>query len=240
MSLWRKIWKDSIVANRVMAEDLQAGEKCFRLLLEKHGEDGMIHYVLGESWEFRKDFQKAVAEYEKAEANFPVPHWKKVARLAISRLQSGKSDELFFDTRFFEQAIQFAVQKCYEYVRLNDDECYKSISALSRGDSEWSQSLMIFRSVLETETRRCFPELVIDGLNYNLSNALEVLENRGEIPEDVYAAMKIVKENGNTAAHDAEKLWQVESEKSKAVMSFAVVLQFFNGIEKKQAIPQAF
>ena len=92
MSTWREIWKKSIIANSLMSRNEEQGKQQFYNLLReyknpKNGEDdGMIHYALAESYEYRKKYDSAESEYKIAQKLFPVEHWKAVAQKSIERL----------------------------------------------------------------------------------------------------------------------------------------------------------
>ena len=58
MSIWREIWKESVAANRIMAENEEDGLIAFHKLFQDYGDDGMIHYAKGQSYEYRKNRQK--------------------------------------------------------------------------------------------------------------------------------------------------------------------------------------
>ncbi len=57
-------------------------------MLEKYGDDGMIHYALGLEYEARFDFEKALYHYNRAYELFPLRLWKERALEAIRRVRS--------------------------------------------------------------------------------------------------------------------------------------------------------
>ncbi|WFO74965.1 hypothetical protein J4526_07800 [Desulfurococcaceae archaeon MEX13E-LK6-19] len=62
--------------------------ECLHGLLEKYGDDGMIHYALGLEYEARFDFERALYHYNRAYELFPLRLWKERALEAIRRVQS--------------------------------------------------------------------------------------------------------------------------------------------------------
>lgn len=83
MSTWRDIWKKSIKANRLYSLDENEGNEYLATLSRKYEnkkKDGMIHYAIAESYEYRHEKNKALAEYKLAKDLFPVEHWKQVAQ----------------------------------------------------------------------------------------------------------------------------------------------------------------
>ena len=61
----------------------KAGERTFRQLLRQHGADGMIYFKRAEAWQALGEAEKALGDYRKAEALFPMEAWKARAREGI-------------------------------------------------------------------------------------------------------------------------------------------------------------
>lgn len=239
MSVWRDIWKESLRANRIMAEDEEDGQIEFHQLLKKYGDDGMLHYALGEAWEYRKDFQKAIEEYTKARELFRVPHWKDVASETINRVSSRKTADAFFDKDDFEELHWYAFQKIYEYVYLYDFARYVCLSAVSRANSEWPLSLVDFRTVLELQIKKTFPEVIEHVKTKNdtdriLFNAIRELKNNEYITKNIFKSMDNIRKVGNEAAHDTERFekFYITEEDFVSIENLLNVLDFFNTYNK--------
>ena len=129
--------------------------------------------------------------------------------------------------------LWYAFQKVYSYTYLNDFARYVSLSALSRGSSEWPLSLVDFRTVLELEIKQCFPEILDcfdDENRYSLFKTIEKLEELGIIDSQIRKAFDNIRIAGNIAAHN---LYADKSYKLKNVNSFIKVLEFFNDYRKE-------
>lgn len=227
MSVWRDIWRDCVRANRMMAENEEDGLQKFHELFKRYGDDGMIHYVLAESYE-KKDKKKAIDEYKKAKELFPVDHWQKIAQDSIDRIMKNRTPEQFYDTDDFEEYLWYGFQKVYEYTHLNDFVRYISLSAFSRGSSEWPLSLVDFRTVTELEIKEKFPEVVSHVKNsyeYSLYNVIKELGNRKLIDLNHIDCLHRIRKAGNIAAHDGD---YSESEKLMCIEDIVEMLRFFN------------
>lgn len=239
MSVWRDIWKESLRANRIMAEDEEDGQIEFHQLFKKYGDDGMLHYALGEAWEYRKDFQKAIEEYTKAKELFPVPHWKKVAADTMERVSSKKTVDAFFNKDDFADLHWYAFQKIYEYVYLDDFVRYVCLSAVSRASSEWPLSLVDFRSVLELQIKKTFSQIVKSVKERNndyasLNELICELEKKKYIKIDIINSMHQIRKEGNLATHDMERHEDgfIGKEDFDSIKNFLNVLDFFNTYNK--------
>lgn len=233
MSLWREIWQKSVTANRVMSNNEEDGLIEFHYLFEDYGDDGMLHYACGEAWEYRKNFAKALEEYNKAKDYFPVPHWKDVAQNTINRLLQNKTAENYFDKRNFEDLLWFSFQKIYEYINLDDFVRYVCLSAISRANSEWPLSLVDFRTVLELQIKKLFPEIVEfvkrENNEFSLRDAINELKNQGYISSDICSSMHDIRKAGNIAVHE---LSFVADEDINNILNFIAVLEYFNNCKK--------
>lgn len=230
MSLWRDMWRQSITANRIMAEDEEDGLIAFHRLFQTYGDDGMIHYVKGEAWEYRRNKAQAIAEYGKAQELLLAPHWKQAAADAKRRVQTGARAEAFFDKDDFGELLWLVFQKVYEFVHLDDFSRYVALSALSRGSSEWPLSLVDFRTVMELELKRAFPDIVElvkqQPRGYSLFSVVEALQNQRVVPRPIAAAMRQVRKSGNIGAHDAANA--SEHKKCESAQAFLTVLTYFD------------
>lgn len=234
MSIWREIWKESVAANRIMAENEEDGLIAFHKLFQDYGDDGMIHYAKGQSYEYRKNRQKAIEEYSRAKDLFPVKHWKEVAENTIQRVQKNKTTEAFFDDNDFSQLLWLAFQKIWEYVRLDDFARYVALSALARGSSEWPLTLIDFRTVMEILIKNNYPEIVEYVKSQNndeflLYKSIEELKKQQEIHKNICVAMNQIRKAGNNAVHDMEIS---DYDKFDNVKAFLLVLQFFSTLER--------
>lgn len=234
MSIWREIWKESVAANRIMAENEEDGLIAFHKLFQDYGDDGMIHYAKGQSYEYRKNRQKALEEYSKAKDLFPVEHWKEVAENTIQRVQKNKTTEAFFDENDFSQLLWLAFQKIWEYVRLDDFARYVALSALARGSSEWPLTLIDFRTVMEILIKNNYPEIVEYVKSQNndeflLYKSIEELKKQQEIHKNICVAMHQIRKAGNNAVH---KMEISDYDKFENIQAFLQVLDFFSTLER--------
>lgn len=224
MSTWRDIWRYGVIANRLYAEDSNKGFKAFRKLSEVYPNDGMIHFIYGESLERSGLLKPAESEYKKAEELFPVPHWKDVAKNSIRRINK-KNINYNSD---FEKKLWESFHEVFNLVYLNDFARYVCLSALARGSSEWPLSLVDFRTVLELEIKQCFPEIIEefnDENRYSLRIAIDRLHETGKISFDNKEAFHDIRKAGNIAAHT---LYSDPKFKFPNLNNFVKVLNFFN------------
>src|SRR5690348_10652955 len=86
--LWRRISEQAEEARALMISDRSAGEEKFNVLIEEHGEDGMILLDRGKAYERLGDLPLAYADYLRAEQVFPMEDWKASARDAAAKLEA--------------------------------------------------------------------------------------------------------------------------------------------------------
>lgn len=263
MSTWRDIWRYGVIANRFYSEKEEKGETAFAKLKEVYDKpekeefDGMIRYIMAESYELKYhqtnnyEYQdKALDNYEEAAKHFPVKHWKKVANDSFNRLNEDIRLQDFYKIRIerkpeikitanFKDLLWYGFQKVYTFTHLNDFARYVCLSAFSRGDSEWPLSLVDFRTVLELEIKQCFPEIVgtYNGLNEytlnknnSLATTIDKLEKQGHIDKDKRAAFDNIRQAGNIAAHE---LYPNEDFNKLNIIHFIDVLEYFNNYRRK-------
>lgn len=237
MSEWRDIWKRSVIANSIMSRNLEKGIEGFAYLLREFGDDGMLYYAMAESYEYHHDRQNAIVYYKKAMDLFPVMHWKKVAEATIQRVTQNKSADTFFDTDNFEDKIWFGFQKIYELIYLDDFVRYVSLSAFSRASSEWTLSLVDFRTVLELQIKNDFPQIVEEvkkrSNDFSLFELIKELENQNYIDKSISYLMHQIRKAGNLAAHNSET---IERDKNSIIQNFIDILEFFNETSEKQSL----
>lgn len=238
MSTWRDIWRFSVIANRLFAENEEKGLKAFRKLHEvydkdKKTSDGMIHYIYGHALETKGLKDPAIIEYKKAEKLFPVPHWKEVARETYDRVSQNKTPDEYFDKNDFKQYLWCAFNKVHNYTYLNDFARYVCLSALARGSSEWPLSLVDFRTVLELEIKQCFYDEITfyfeSEENYSLYNIINSLLFMKKIPNEISQAFHTIRKDGNLAAH---KLRGDPKHCSQNLSAFMKSLEFINNYVK--------
>ena len=238
MSEWRDIWKESVIANRIMSINLEEGIEEFTYLFRDYGNDGMLYYAMAEAYEYHKDLNNAIINYKKAKELFPVEHWKNVAESTIQRVIKNKTAEQFFDSDNFEEILWQGFQKTYEFIYLDDFVRYVSLSAFSRATSEWPLSLVDFRTVLELQIKCEFPEIIESLIQKNnndftLKEMIIELYNQKYINKETSHLMHEIRKAGNLAAHDTEVF---EKDKNLNVKYFIEILDFFNETRKKQSL----
>lgn len=224
MSTWRDIWRYGVIANRLYAEDSSKGLQAFKRLSTVYPNDGMIHYIYAEALERKGMLAPAKIEFSKAEELFPVPHWKKVAKDSIKRINK---TTITYNSDF-ERMLWQCFHEVFSLVYLNDFARYVSLSALARGSSEWPLSLVDFRTVLELEIKQCFPEVIEefnDENRYSLRVAIDRLYETKKIDEYRKEAFHDIRKAGNIAAH---KLYPYTKFKYQNLNNFITALRFFN------------
>ena len=252
MSTWRDIWRYGVIANRFYSENEEKGETAFAKLKEVYDKpekeefDGMIRYIMAESYELKYhqtnnyEYQdKALDNYEEAAKLFPVKHWKKVANDSFNRLNEDIRLQDFYKIRIerkpeinitadFKDLLWYGFHKVYTFTHLNDFARYVSLSALARGSSEWPLSLVDFRTVLELEIKQCFPEVIEefnDENRYSLRVAIDRLYETNKIDEYRKKAFHDIRMAGNIAAHE---LYPDTKFKYQNLNNFITVLRFLN------------
>lgn len=194
MSKWRDIWARAIEANQQFAANRLKGEGEFKKLLQTYPNDGMIHYSRGEAYEYIKSFDLALADYEKAEGLFPIPHWKEVARIATDRVNHKKSGL----PAPAQPIIWSTFHRVYAAPHIPHRIRVDALSAIARFDSEPHLSAAQLRSCLE--------ELVIylldkASVNYSdkkwLEERIALLETLGLVTPTIATLMDKVRDLGN-------------------------------------------
>lgn len=232
MSDWRDIWKEAIRVNSSVARSGDVSE--YDRLYEKYGDDGMIHYTAAASYELLGKQTEAMAEYEKARDCFPAPHWKDVAAKNAERLKKRRSPEQFFEQDDFNELLWYGFQKMYEFVNLDPFNRYIALSALARGSSEWSLSLVDFRTVMELTIKQYYPEIIETTCQKDsLLATLKELQKQTDIPKHIIDTLHAIRKAGNIAAHDARI---VEAEKIANAKNFIKAMAYFNNLEPNKYI----
>ncbi len=242
MSIWRKIWKESLKANSLMFRNLLDGEQRFEKLLAYYKNDGMLYYARGEAYELQGMNDKAIVDYRRAKERFPVEHWKNTAGETVRRVSQNLTAENFFNKNDFHSFLWFVFQKIYEFVYIDDFVRYVCLSALSRATSEWPLSLIDFRTILELQVNSLL-ENEADGYyfeNTDLKNRIDDLSRFSIVTDDsVIKSMHWIRKNGNSATHDIKNIKMVENlspyeEKKECakLKNFYEVMQYMNKINK--------
>lgn len=231
MSVLRDIWKEAIRVNSLVANTGDFSE--YDRLYEKYGDDGMIHFTAAASYELLKKRTKALSEYGKASERFPLKHWQEAAKRNVQRLKKRQSPEQFFDQDDFEELLWYGFQKMYEFVNLDPFNRYIALSALARGSSEWSLSLVDFRTVIELTLKQSYPEITESTYKENtLLATLKELQKQTDIPSPIIKKLHAIRQAGNAAAHDAQNI----GDEKINVKNFIDVMAYFNDPESYEYI----
>lgn len=85
MADWKEIWKR---AENAKIHFIQTNNfVIFEDLLKQYPNDGMVYYNLGNAYEERKEYDKALEAYQKAQSLFPMFKWRQKAHEGITRVQ---------------------------------------------------------------------------------------------------------------------------------------------------------
>lgn len=83
---WKEIWKR---AENAKYHYVQTNNfVVFENLLKEFPNDGMVYYNLGAAYEERKEYDKALEAYQKAQSLFPMFKWRQKAHVGVTRVQS--------------------------------------------------------------------------------------------------------------------------------------------------------
>lgn len=243
MSIWREIWKENLRANREMAFGLEKGKLTFENLLAKYQGDGMLYYALAEAYELKGLKKEALAAYQKAEENFPVEHWKLVAKDTIRRLSNDIPPERYYSKSNFHSFVWLIFQKIYEFVHIDDFVRYVCLSALARASSEWPLTLIDFRTVLELQVDALLEtkNAGYDFENTDLYSRINALSYYAIVKDDyIIKSMHWIRKNGNAATHDVKSINKIEElspsenrQECLKLQSFYEVMQYLNDFNKK-------
>ena len=88
---WRGIMNEADLAKRRMVIDQAEGEALFEKLINRIEPDGMVYYKRAEAYEARDQFERAIADFRKALALFPMKRWKRQAKEGIYRVEKALS-----------------------------------------------------------------------------------------------------------------------------------------------------
>ena len=87
MSDFRSRMRRAEACKQAMVGDRASGESQFDEFLREHPSDGMIYLKRGEAWEFHRELQRAVEDYDRAAALLPMKDWSDRARSAADRIR---------------------------------------------------------------------------------------------------------------------------------------------------------
>lgn len=203
MSVWRKIWKESVIANRKMYFNQSVGEQAFEDLLKEYGQDGMIYYARAESYYLLGEKDKAKGDFLKAKELFPVEHWKRIADISAKFIFSEKKAENFYSTTDIGSQW-YGFQKIWEFVYLDDFVRYITLSAISRVDVEVPLTLVDFRTSMELEIKVVYPQFVkrYDDNNYTLNDIINLIKTQKDFSKEIIDGMHKIRKDGNIATHE--------------------------------------
>lgn len=200
MSEWREIWQSSLVAQKQF--HINNNFSHFSKLLQDYPDDGMLFYVLGESYEVLNKLKEAKLNYSKAKDYLPVKHWKQIAELGIQRVESKLTTKEFEPGNSFYDIQWNTFHKLHKFVYLPDDVRYKAITAISSIDSDYENSVALFRTCLEISLK----ELLTDTTPFTSSDdklvqlineyCLQYIEGK-----HIKNQMKSLRVQGNNATH---------------------------------------
>lgn len=201
MSVWRDIWQKALIAQRRMLQKGDFSE--FDKVISEYSEDGMVNYVLAETYEITNDFDKAVEQFKLAQERLPVPHWKEVAQIGIDRCITKKEKGRYSPDKDFKSIKWSYFHRFHGLVYLPEkDVRYPAISAISKLDSEPKECFVTFRKCMEISIKR----LVLQDVSLSETDDLVVLQKAycDAYPEAKqlnhdFNAIRIM---GNDAIHD--------------------------------------
>jgi len=92
MAKWREVWRrvsaEAEEARALMVRDRTKGEERFQVLIEEHGEDGMILLKRGQAFQRLGALPLAYADFLQAEDLFPMQDWKDAAKHAAAEIEA--------------------------------------------------------------------------------------------------------------------------------------------------------
>lgn len=199
MSEWRQIWAMAIKANKNLIKSKEKGAVEFTKLLKKYPNDGMIYYSRGEGYEFLKEYDLAMADYDQAENNFPAPHWKKVAKYAHIRVEKSKETKMehINGSNWWD-----FLHRVYGVINIPYKIRVDTLSAIERFDSEPHMSAGLLRMSLEELVNYLMEKnLTPKNENEELENKINKLEASGVISSVIASKMQFVRDKGNKGIH---------------------------------------
>ena len=93
MADFKDIMNQAELTRRKMVVSKAEGLNLFDVLIQEHGEDGMIYFKRAEAYEALGNFKKSLADFRIAKALFPMPKWKQIAQDGIERMENKISKE---------------------------------------------------------------------------------------------------------------------------------------------------
>lgn len=190
MSEWRDIWKKALVANRKFLITKNYEKSGFCELIKQFPEDGMVRFDLAISYDFLNDKEKAIDNYKKAEMFFPVKHWQNIAKLYRIKLLGENPVISGQWSSFYE---------FHSFVYLPEDIRYKSISSISKIDSEAVETIISFRVSLERSLKLLLGISLSEDTK--LMNIIDEAKNKYVRLKDLSDEIKQIKDAGDIAIH---------------------------------------
>lgn len=191
MSEWRDIWKEALVANRKFLITKNYEKSGFEDLIDQYKNDGMVYFCLAISYDFLNATQKAIENYNKAEHLFPVKHWQNVA-IQFKNKISGKATVIDDQWKFFRQF--------HSFVYLPEEIRYKSISHISKIDSEPVEAFSSFRVSLEHALKFLLGKS--SSSRIELKDIIKEAKDKYKNLSDLEIEISKVKDAGDKAIHE--------------------------------------
>ena len=203
MTEWRYVWKECVDASQksILTSDLTT-EKYFSELYKKYGDDKMITFEKGITFECLGNLQNAQNLYIESSnetSGLPVSHWRKRAKYYSERNTPNvvNYDELFrtqWDTFFNLHTYSFL----HPHIR------YLAISSVSRVNNEPEMAVVIFRTCLEI-CLELYWSVSIDREDKFLGQKIKTLFS-GKVDNKLEKDLNLILEEGNLAAHPFKKV----------------------------------
>lgn len=227
MSEWRIIWKSALDANNDLIRNRRMGEIEFLELLHKYEDDGMVYYERAEAYEFIKDFENALKNFQKAEDNFPVEHWKRIARFGIDRINVKK-----VGGSYSCEEIQWQIfHQLHTLQNIDLWTKFDALVAMTLYDSEPHETALLLRCCLESLVLLLLPNSIevenAKGL-WELTNLLKkhYRINCKYIKPEIIRGMQDVRIIGTKAAHPKNRIG--DNSFIYCVRPFILVAQWVN------------
>jgi hypothetical protein len=213
MSEWRMIWIEALSANRKLLNNLDEGGNEFDDLLVKYNSDGMVFYERAEAYELLEDrkkledYKNALLNYERAFENFPVDHWKNLAKLGINRILEkldGKKD--------IDPNDQWSIfHRIHALQEIDLITVFDSLVAITLYDSEPHETALLLRCCLESIVLLLLPDIGDEDKDKGLWVLINLLEENYyerivKIDTGIISKMHKVRRIGNKAAHPKDRL----------------------------------
>ena len=200
---WREIWKKCVDASqKTILSPGNDENKFFSELYAEYGDDRMIAFekaitleCLGKNDEAQKLYIQSADEKK----GLVVSHWRKRAKYLSERRSIKVAD---YQDYYCVQWDTF--YNIHTYSFLHPHIRYLAISSVSRVNNEPEMAVVIFRTCLEI-CLELYWDASLDGKDNTLGPKVETLF-KGKVENKIYAALKLIVEEGNLAAHPFKKI----------------------------------